>query len=270
MTPMSVPPPREPSPWARSLAEARLTWPGVEVPDEVFADYVARRTDDAGGGTHLGDLYLACACARGDAPAIAAFDRVFLEPLAHIVARAGADAHVGAEVTQVLRERLLVATGDRPPRITEYSGQGSLAAWLRVGAVREVSKVRRKEQLHARLRPDEAAPPPTPEEQAVRERYGPLFGEAFREAYHALPAEERLILRLHFTEGLNLERLASALGFSRATAGRRLLAARTTLREETLRVVGARLDAPRDEVESVLRALRSHLDLSFGTLVSAA
>jgi RNA polymerase sigma-70 factor (ECF subfamily) len=259
------------APLARAVRDGRRAWPAVEVPDDAFAAYLIAR---AGGGDvsglHLGDLYLACACARRDVGAIAMFDREFMAPLSAIVARGGAPQHVGAEVTQILRERLLVGDAQRPPRIVDYSGRGSLAGWLRIAAVREVSKVHRHERAQAGLRPDEPPPAATPEESAIRARYGDAFNAAFRDAFRALPAADRLILRLHFAEGLNLDGLAVALGFSRATAGRRIVSARTNLRDETLRLLGERLEASPEEVDSVLKALRSRLEITMGALVSAA
>jgi RNA polymerase sigma-70 factor, ECF subfamily len=259
------------APLTRAIRDGRNAWPALEVPDDAFAAYIVAR---AGGldvsSLHVADLYLACACARKDRAAIATFDREFIAPLATIVERGGAPAHVGAEVTQILRERLLVGDAERAARIVDYSGRGSLAGWLRIAAVREVSKVHRHERVHAGLRPDEPPPPATPEESAIRARYGDAFNTAFRDAFQALPSEDRLILRLHFAEGLNLDGLAVALGFSRATAGRRIVTARTRLREETLRLLGERLEASPDEIDSVLAALRSRLDITFGALVSAA
>jgi hypothetical protein len=46
--------------------------------------------------------------------------------------------------------------------------------------------------------------------------------------------------------------------------------ARTRLRDETLRLLGERLEASPEEVDSVLKALRSRLEITFGALVSAA
>jgi hypothetical protein len=63
--------------------------------------------------------------------------------------------------------------------------------------------------------------------------------------------------------------VAAALDFSRATAGRRLLAARARVRDETLRILTDRLGASRSEVESVIRVLGSHLEVSLGALVTA-
>ncbi len=259
------------APLARAVRDGRSAWPLLHVPDDAFAAYLVAR---AGGGDvsalHLGDLYLACACARRDPAAMATFDREFMAPLSAIVARGGAPPHVGAEVTQILRERLLVGDAQRPARIVDYSGRGSLAGWLRIAAVREVSKIHRHERAQAGLRPDEPPPAATPEESAIRARYGDAFNAAFRDAFQALSVADRLILRLHFAEGLNLDGLAVALGFSRATAGRRIVSARTHLRDETLRLLGERLEATPEEVDSVLRALRSRLEITLGALVSAA
>jgi RNA polymerase sigma-70 factor (ECF subfamily) len=268
---MAVPSGELAAPLSGAIRDARSAWPEVDVADDAFAAYLVAR---AGGldvsGLHVSDLYLACACARKDKAAMAVFDREFVAPLASIVERGGAPPHVGAEVTQILRERLLVGDATRPPRIVDYSGRGSLAGWLRIAAVREVSKVHRHERAQAGLRPDEPPPAATPEEAAIRARYGEAFNTAFRDAFRALPSEDRLILRLHFAEGLNLDGLASALGFSRATAGRRIVTARTRLRDETLRLLAERLDASPEEVDSVLKALRSRLDITLGALVSAA
>ena len=253
-----------------AIARARAAWPEVSVPDDVFASYLLARAGEELGGIHVADLDLSCGCARGDASAISAFDRVFMAPIGGVVERSGAPAHVGAEVAQTLRDRLLVADGSRSPRIAEYAGRGSLAGWLRVAAVREAGKVRRHERVHADLTPDRAPPPPTPEQEALVAQYGALFEAAFRDAFCALAAEDRVILRLHFAEGLNLDHLAVALAFSRATAGRRLLAARGRLREGTMRLMAESIHGSPEEVESVLAAMQSRLDLSMGALVTAA
>ena len=256
---------------ASAIADARAAWPEIDVPDDVFASYlIARAGGTTMAGTHVRDLYLACACARQDVRALDALDRLHLAPLANVVVRGGAPAHVGPEAIQNLRTQLLVPSGDALPRITEYTGRGALAGWLRIAAVREASKVQRHERVHAGLYPSEAPPAATPEEAAAFARYGDAFNEAFRLAFRGLQPEERVLLRLHFAEGLNLDRLAVALGFSRATAGRRILAVRTRLGDETMRLLGERLDASSTEVESLLRALRSRLDVSLGALVTAA
>jgi RNA polymerase sigma-70 factor (ECF subfamily) len=218
----------------------------------------------------VSDLYLACACAAGDARAISELERRFVTPLVDIVTRAGFARDVGVEVTQRLRAELLLGDRERPARIVSYSGRAALDAWLRVVAIREAGKLRRHEGVHQNLRLDDPPPTATPEDLAIRRRYGATFEAAFADAFRALPADDRLALRLHFREGLNLDGLAVTFGFSRATAGRRLLEARARLRSETMRIVGEKLGATGSEVESVLKVLQTALEVSFGALVTSS
>ena len=255
---------------AAIIADARGAWPGVVVPDAEFARHLASHAAGDDPKARVSDLYLACACARGDAEAIATFERAFLGPLAAAIARRGVPADVGLEVTQILRARLLVGEGGRSPSIADYAGRCGLARWLRISAMREVTRLRGHERFHAGLRPDEPAPALTPEEVSIRARYGAVVNEAFRDAFRDLTTDDRLILRLHFAEGMNLDGIASTLGFSRATAGRRILAARTHLKDDVMRRIGERLEASLEEAESVLAALRSSLEITLGALVSAA
>src|SRR5262249_131485 len=59
---------------------ARAAWPGVELPPEMFLAHVRSKLGDGLPieptlrELHTADLYLACACARGDPHALAAFD----------------------------------------------------------------------------------------------------------------------------------------------------------------------------------------------------
>jgi RNA polymerase sigma-70 factor (ECF subfamily) len=254
-----------------AVARGRASWPEVDVADDAFAGYLLARAEGADpGGLHVGDLYLACACARGDARAVAIFDRTFLAPVEAIVARTGAALHVGGEVAQVLRERLLVGAEGRRPGIVDYAGRGPLAGWIRVVAIRAAADIGRAERTRQTAESASEIPAESPEDAAVRAKYGAAFDQAFRDAFRALSAEDRVVLRLHFAEGLNLDRLAVVLGFSRATAGRRMIAARTRLRDGTMQLLGERLSASRDEIESVLAALRSRLDVSMSALVTAA
>lgn len=254
----------------RALAEARAAWPDVDVPSEVFASYLEARAD--GGDVsrlRAADLYLTCACALGDTRAIQEFDRIYLTPVEGIVRSVGAE-HLAADVAQTVRARLLEDRDGRR-RIEDYRGTGTLVGWIRIMSVRLASNARRNERARARAeRTPGALAPPTIEDEVIRARYGDAFNAAFRDAFRALPAEDRLVLRLHFVDGMSFDQIAAALELSRATVGRRLLAARTRLREDTLRVLEGSLAATRAEIESVLAALGSHLEVSFGALVSAA
>src|SRR5579884_1384958 len=130
----------------------REAWPGVDVADADFAAAVERHRPAP---EHLADLYLATACAAGNAAALAAFERTHLSQVAAFVARTDSDPAFAEEVRQRLREKLLVG---QPPRISEYAGQGPLGGWVRVAAVRMALDLRKMTARAAEVaRGDDAA-----------------------------------------------------------------------------------------------------------------
>lgn len=254
---------------AALVAAARAACPDVDVPALDFVRHLAARSagvDPARAieGLHAADLYLACACARGDARAVALLEDRFLSEVPRFLAPLRLPAGAVDEVRQLARERLLV--GDRP-RIADYAGRGPLAGWLRVVALRLASDLRRDDGAAER----EGAPPipaVDPEMQLIKRRYGEAFSRAFADAFAALDAEERNLFRLFYLDGLNLDRIAKLLQVSRATAGRRMLAARQRLLAGTLALVGQRLEVDPDELESLLGVVRSRLEISLPGLLA--
>lgn len=249
------------------LGEAADSW-GISVPGGLAAklsNELAAAADPFAllAGLRLDELVLAQACAAGDPRALAVFEAQFLTRVPELVARRSVDA---GEVGQILRERLLVAAPNTAPRIAEYAGRGSLAGWLRVAALRTASNLRRSERPTADLAHADAAlhalTAASPELAVLAERYGSQVREAMRDAFRALDATERTLLRLHHLDGLTVEQLAPILGTSRATAGRRLIAARERLGAVTLALLADRTHATPAELRSVLRVLVSRLDVS--------
>src|SRR5438270_7708306 len=100
---------------------------------------------------HQADIELARACASGDPGAIERFDAELASCVDRAVRKIGGDRGAVDEVTQRLRERLLVGTPERAARITEYTGRGPLRAWLRVVATRELLDMRRREKFETPL-----------------------------------------------------------------------------------------------------------------------
>src|SRR5262249_725256 len=137
---------------AELVATAKRAWPDVELDPVEFVIFLSERLDghdsleDAVGRLerlHVGDLYLACACAKGDRGAVAACDEQLLSQVAqHVRKVCQADDDVD-EIRQILRTRMLVNTGDDEPRILRYAGRGPLGGWLRVAAVRVARDLRR-------------------------------------------------------------------------------------------------------------------------------
>jgi len=70
------------------------------------------------------------------------------------------------------------------------------------------------------------------------------------------------VLRLHLLDGLNIDRIGQLHDVHRATAARWLASAREALAKDTQRILQARLQVSRSEFESLLRLVRSDLDVS--------
>jgi RNA polymerase sigma-70 factor (ECF subfamily) len=255
----------------RILEDARSTYPGVALDTATFGRHLAERVPPrqpiaaALARLHGTDLFLACACVQGDDAAIGVFERDFLGPAAAALVRAGEAPADVDDASQALRERLFV-TGCK---IRDYSGRGSLSGWTRISLARQHTSLQRSNRRPAPLAGDEGVEfvRLDPDLAVLRRRYASTFQGAFQDAFGRLTPEQRTILRLHFVEGLNLDRMAPMLNMSRATAGRRMLDAKRALLESILTLVGERLEATPSEVESLLTVVRSTLYGSLGALL---
>jgi RNA polymerase sigma-70 factor, ECF subfamily len=250
-----------------ALARARARWPRIGVEGRRFAAFLAERGLEASelADERLGDLYLACACAAGDGAAIAELERHYLSLVPSYLAPLRRSPVLVDETLQRLRERLFIAADGARPRIEEYSGRGALGAWLRVIAVRLLLDACTPSALAARSGPlddVELATTADPELGYMKTRYLPYFQDAFSAALSTLTARERGLLRFHLVDGLNIAEIGKIYGTHRATVARWIAACRERLLEETRRALGERLRLSAPEVESMIRLLRSSLDVS--------
>jgi RNA polymerase sigma-70 factor, ECF subfamily len=259
---------------ARALAAGRSAWPGVAVDAGDFARWLAARVDPgepaaaAIDGLNTADLYLTCACAAGSTIAVEAFTKRLLGDLARVLSGVGA-APIADDVRQILLERLFVGSADSPPKIGTYSGRGPLSAWIRVAAVRAAQSLRRSEHPSSEPGPDDAldalVPSIDPELDALKLRYAATFNAALKEAFAALPPRDRTLLKLHYVDGVPVERIASSYGAHRVSASRWLSAARARVLEATVRLVRERQRLTESEYESLARLVRSQLEVSLGS-----
>jgi len=255
----------------------RAAWPALPREPDTFLQHLARHAPAQGdllgylASIRAGDLWLASACARGDARALALFDQNYLAGMSSFLARANQPSDAAEEVRQLLRQRLFVAEREgAPPRISSYSGRGELASWVRVAALRLAATLHHRVKDHAQFSERDVPADLTAHDvefQLLQNRHGAAVSVALRDAFIALPAPRRALLRLHFLDGLNLERLGVVFNVSRATAGRMMLSAREQVLQDTLALLRQRLRLGPAELESLLGALRSKLDLSLQTLL---
>jgi RNA polymerase sigma-70 factor (ECF subfamily) len=239
--------------------EGRMAWPDVVLDRPRFEQHVAKRAATAADRAALRapDVYLACACAAADPHALKDFESRYLSEVPAFLARYNANARFVDDVRQQVRERLFVEG-----KIAHYSGKGSLGSWLRVVTLRVASNLRRQDKPHSDIDEVKIGTAIDPELGVIQERYGEAFRIALRDAIAGLATEDRNLVRLHYLEGLNIDKIGALFHVARATVGRRVIAVRERILHETHRLIRDRLNATPTEVDSLLRLVRSRLEVS--------
>ncbi len=249
----------------------RAAWPDVAVAPERFVDHLARRLPPDAGADALAalrgaDLYLACACADGDTAAIAAFEARYFNEVDIASARMRASRDLAGEVKQWLRHTLFVGDETRAPAVADFAGRGDLRGWVRVTAVRELQRLLGKQKREVAVGDegflDALLPAHDPEMSYVRERYRRELAEAVVAATEAAPARDRALLRYSTFDGLSIDEIGALYGVHRATAARWLASAREGILERTRAELARRLGMETPEVDSIIRLVRSRLEVS--------
>lgn len=190
----------------------------------------------------IGDLALACGCARGDELAWDHFVREF-RPVLYRVADTLAPGGPGREIADSLYADLYgleERDGHRRSLFTYYHGRSSLAAWLRsVVAQRSVDRGREARRV-APLPEGAEAVPYAPHGAAStldpdRARLVRALRRAVAAAFAGLEPRARLRLALYYAQGLTLAEIGRSLGESEATVSRKLAAARKSVRVDVER-----------------------------------
>lgn len=254
---------------AEAFARAREAWPEVESIDgPAFARWLGERiAAEEIPRAKVEDLLAACACVSGDARAIAAVEAKTFGDVEAALGKMNLSADRIGEVKQGLRKLVFVGDGAESsgPRIAEYRGTGDLRAWLRVTAMRAALKLIRKDGreqpsddavLEARSSADD------PELAYMKAAYRAAFRDAFQEALDSLHPKERLLLKQQIVDSLGIDELGALYQVHRATAARWVASAREKLLGRTRRTFMMRARITSDECESIMRMVRSQLDVS--------
>jgi RNA polymerase sigma-70 factor (ECF subfamily) len=248
-------------------------WPSVQLPEDAFVSRVADHfsNDDTLidwlRSVRAVDLFLASACAERVPNAIATFDREFLASVPAILARGGFRELQADEIRQRVRERLFVGAS----KIADYSGRGSLAGWLQVVTLRIAIDATREQRsmpiAEASENDDLRVAGTDPELSLIKERYREPFKQALRAAIAELTGEQRSLLKLHFVDGVTLEKLAALFHVHRATVVRRIAQAREAVFDGVRIRLQAELGIDAAEFDELLALLRSRLELSLSALL---
>jgi RNA polymerase sigma-70 factor (ECF subfamily) len=259
----------------RITTSAREAWPSVVVAPEVFVPYLAERLPqdatsiEALEAVRATDLWLACACAQGDEAAVATFTKTYLDPIFPLP---GDLARLSNDVRQAASMKLLVSENGAPPRIVEYAGRGDLGSWVSVVALRIaltfVRKKAREVAIDDRVLFD-VADRGDAELEHLKRHYRLEFAEAFQHALGALRPRERNVLRQYHVDGLTMDQIARVYRVHRITVVRWIERARDELASETRKILVARLGIERAELDSIMRLIRSQVDISLRRYLGA-
>ncbi|MCX5744211.1 MAG: sigma-70 family RNA polymerase sigma factor [Proteobacteria bacterium] len=259
------------------VAEGRAAWPDITVDAKVIVEFIARHVsselaDAALDGLRPADLYLACACAQGMHVAIVAFDRDYMKEVDIALARMRINGARLADVKQLVRQRLFVGGGTAGTptsagKIAEYGGRGDLRRWVRSVAVRTCLNDLRKGKREILVDDDHliaqhAIATDDPEIEYMKRTYAGEFKAAFGDALKQLGAREQTLLRYHHVDGLNIDEIGAIYRVHRVTAFRWLEKAKELLVKSTLELLRERLKLPANELDSIMRMIRSQIHLS--------
>lgn len=255
------------------VSAARAAWPQIECDADRFLGFVAARLPDGDDwsraleAAHTDALYLTCACAAGDAAAIERFEARYAAEIDIALASVALDSARAAEVRQQIREKLFVGEA---PKIASYTGRGDLRSWVRAVAVRAAISLLRRQKREVPVADPVlgalADPADDPEIAHLKDLYRGEFSRAFRDAFAALSARDRTLLRYKFADGLSIDEIATIYDVHRATAARWLARIRERLLVETRKRLKASLQVGSSELESIVRLIQSQLDVTLSGL----
>jgi RNA polymerase sigma-70 factor (ECF subfamily) len=257
------------------LREGAREWPKVTVAEAIYVRYLADKLRERAGepADHVirsmpaADLYLAAACTAGDAAAIAAFHESIFPVIRPALVKLALSKTTIDEAEQRVLVMILVGDPTRPA-IATYGGRGRLKSWVRSIGVRTARRLAgvtdgsggddELDRLTASVH--------DPELELLREQYREQVRTALAAALAALAERPRNVLRQYYIDGLTIDQLASLYHVDRATTARWVIGARSAVLDGTRDRLRNVLGASNDEVESILRLVRSQLDLSLRLL----
>jgi len=205
------------------------------------------------------DLCLILLCEAGDQNAWGELVERFSQTVRSAARAASSNEDAAEDLAQSIWAELhglRARTDGRPAgKLSYYSGRGSLAGWLRAVVAQLAVDEHRKQSKLVQTEEDTdldrlardasdggmlsriSLTPSNPEESLMRDAASSKLQEALSSSISELSAEDRLLVKLYYFEGLRLREAGALLGVHEATASRRL----TRIHNELRRKVSASL-----------------------------
>ena len=243
-------------------------------------------------GLHADDLCLVIACERGDQAAWSDLFEGYGTTVRSAARTASSNEAMADDVAQSIWAELhgLKARDDGRPagKLAYYSGAGSLGGWLRavVGQL-AIDQHRRQARLiqteedadFDRLAHDlddgSAASmafhsSPNPEEELTRDLAAADVEKGLGRALSELDAEDRLLMKLYYFDGLRLREAGAVLGFHEATASRRLTRIHREVRERVEAILMKEHGWTKAEATRSLGEVAAHLQADVQPMLAAS
>ncbi|MCH9687709.1 MAG: hypothetical protein K0V04_40135 [Deltaproteobacteria bacterium] len=238
-------------------------WPvEIEASCDHIRERVGARTVTA---KQARDLCLAYAGTQGNAGAI---DEL-LGVVSDVVKRIRWPGAEIADRRARLWEHVMDDDANGRVRLGTFDGRGPLAAWLRVVAARLAQRAAPRRDTEPATDDGLAAwwaTAAAAEHDIIKDLYVDRVREAFSASVASLDEPTRVLLHLHYRRGVSLESLTKVYGVHRVTLSRRLAAARERLLDSAVATMTKNTAMTEHECRSLLRTLRSRLELSLGSL----
>jgi RNA polymerase sigma-70 factor (ECF subfamily) len=218
--------------------------------------------------SHVGDIYLVCACIGGDLRAIERLRELCQPVLSAFLRRVDVSLTNLPEIEQALWEVALVGSASAPPKLLSYKGVGAVTGWLAVVALRIAITLHRRRvaegRAHDILRRDATTTTTfrDPELMILKERFREGFGHALQQALDELDDRARLLFRLNLVNGLSIERIAVSYGVSQSTVSRWMADCRRKVISRARQLFGEHANISDEEFDSLGRLLASQIDLT--------
>jgi RNA polymerase sigma-70 factor (ECF subfamily) len=240
-------------------------------------------------GLHADDLCLVIACQRGDQAAWSELVEGYNATVKSAARAASPNEEMAEDLAQSIWAELhglkIREDGQPAGKLGYYSGAGSLGGWLRavVGQL-AIDRHRREARL---VHPEEDADldrlsregesqdghgfhsAPNPEELLASNRAGSAVETAFATALAELEAEDRLLVKLYYFDGLRLREAGAVLGVHEATASRRLTRIHGDIRKRVEAILTSEHGWTRDEARKSLSQVAAGLQMDVEPLLSA-
>jgi RNA polymerase sigma-70 factor (ECF subfamily) len=248
---------------------------------EAITDFIEKLQAD--------DLCLIVACEQGDQKAWSDLVERFSITVRSAARSASSNEEGAEDLAQSIWAELYglrVREDGRPAgKLAYYSGRGSLAGWLRAVVAQLAIDQHRKQSRLVQTEEDSDfdriiqqgqdenkwsghGGVVNPELELSKKLAGAEMQEALAESFKQLSAEDRLLVKLYYFDGLRLREAGAVLGVHEATASRRLTRIHADLRRQVEKTLMEEKGWSKPETQRAFSDIALHLEADIEPLLA--